>query len=193
MMGYDNRILKPSEYDAIREQPEKYKNKFILDLFLNTGMRYAELKRFVANVNDKNSGFKWFRPEEEMIILPKQATKTKIQREVILTPAFTEKLKDEIERNDGQLYPLPAYQVLDENLKRWARKAGIEMPEIIAVKTFRKTWESWLVYANKNIFYILSSQGHSNAVALKHYVKKITKWDEKEKKEIIKRTQGWGE
>ena len=155
MMGYDNRILKPSEFDAIREQPQKYKNKFILDLFLFTGMRYAELKRFIANVNGR-SEFKWFRPDEDMIILPKQATKTKIQREVILTPAFSQKLKDEIERNDGQLYPLPAYQVLDDNLKRWARKADIEMPEIIAVKTFRKTWESWLVYANKNIFYIKS-------------------------------------
>jgi len=193
MLGFDKRILKPSEFDGIRKQPKKFESKFILDLLLNTGMRYSELHRFVDNLTgETKDSFEWFNPDEDTIILPKKATKTKVQRDITLTHTFTEKLVDYMEHTDGKLH-LPTIPVLDDNLKRWGIKANIDKPTVIAVKTFRKTLESWLVFAEKNVFYILSSQGHSDAVALKHYISRVNKWNDWEKEEIIKRTRDWGE
>lgn len=191
MLGFNDRILKPSEFNGIREQPKKYESKFILDLLLNTGMRFSELKRFVENLNSENNGFEWFKPEEDTIILPKHATKTKRKREVFITPTFKTSLLQYMEIK-GHIH-LPATTVMDDNLKRWAKKADIEDPTVIAIKTFRKTIESWLCFGGKNMIYVLSSQGHSNTVALQFYIKKISKWSEEEKKDILKMTQGWGE
>ena len=187
-MGGMIRVLTPFDFDAIREQPKIYERKFLLDLMLHTGMRYVELQRFVKNVNSNND-VKWFDPERKLITLPSFATKTGKSRVVLLTPNFTTQLLQYIEIK-GEI-DIIAYQSMDDNLKRWAKKAEIKDPSIIAVKTFRKTWESWLVTADKNVLKILKSQGHTNSTALEHYI--TIGFTPEEIAEIVKRTEGWGE
>ena len=187
-MGGMIRVLTPFDFDAIHEQPKIYERKFLLDLMLHTGMRYVELQRFVKNVNSNND-VKWFDPERKLITLPSFATKTGKSRVVLLTPNFTTQLLQYIEIK-GEI-DIIAYQSMDDNLKRWAKKAEIKDPSIIAVKTFRKTWESWLVTADKNVLKILKSQGHTNSTALEHYI--TIGFTPEEIAEIVKRTDGWGE
>lgn len=187
-MGGIIRVLTPQEFDAVREQIKDYDQKFLLDLMLNTGMRYIELQRFVESINNK-SELQWFNKKRNMITLPSNATKTFQSRNVLLTSTFAEKLEQYIEIK-GEIAVI-SYQTLDNRLKRWAEKAEIDKPNIIAVKTFRKTWESWLVTADKNVLKILPSQGHTSTVALNHYL--TSGFTDEEKAEMIKRTAGWGD
>ena len=182
------RTLTPQDFDKLREQAPTYEEKFLLDLMLNTGMRYIELQRFIKSIKSKDKD-EWFDDKRKMITLPSNATKTYVSRNVLLTPEFTNVIKRELERE--QEIPIISYQTLDNRLKKWAIKADIDKPHIIAVKTFRKTWESWLVTANKSVLKILPSLGHTSTVALNHYL--TSGFTDEEKAEMIKRTAGWGE
>jgi integrase len=153
-------------------------------------MRYKELQRFADNVNKKNKNdkeFEWFDPKRNTITLPSFATKTDTQRTIILTPTFSKLLQQYI-KIKGEI-TIPTVQTMDDNLKRWAKKANIKNPNIIAVKTFRKTWESWLANSHKDALKILASQGHTDAVALKHYV--MIGFTPDEISEMERMTEGW--
>lgn len=184
-MGGIIRTLTPQDFDKLREQAPSYSEKFLLDLMLNTGARYIELQRYIKSMGNEE----WFDEKRKLITLPSNATKTYTSRNILLTPTFTDVLKREIER--GQEIPIISFQTLDNRLKKWAKKANIDKPNIISVKTFRKTWESWLVTADKNVLKILASQGHSSTVALNHYL--TSGFTDEEKEEMRQRTAGWGE
>ena len=175
------RVLDPAEYDAIKESIPKTKMQFQLDVMLNTGMRYVELQRFAKHPE-------WHLPNKKLIYLPSKFTKTRKERNVLLTPIFNEKLKMFL--GMGNILFFSSKATMGDNLKRWASKAGIDNPVNIAPKTLRKTWESWLVTADKNVLKILASQGHNSTTALMHYY--TSGFTEKDKEEIIKRTEGWG-
>ena len=185
-MGGIIRILTPVDFDKLRDQAPTSTEKFLLDMMLNTGMRYVELQRYIKSIENE----KWFDKKRNKIVLPSNATKTFVSRNVLLTPEFTNILSRELERDNPEI-PLVTYQTLDNRLKRWAINADIETPNILAVKTFRKTWESWLVSANRNVLKILSSQGHSSTTALNFYL--TCGFTKEEIDEMIERTRGWGE
>lgn len=185
-MGGIIRTLIPHDYDKLRDQAPSYSEKFLLDLMLNTGMRYVELQRYIKSIGNEE----WFDKKRKKITLPTIATKTFVSRNVLLTPEFTNTLKNELERDNPEI-PLISFQTLDNRLKKWALQANIETPNIIAVKTFRKTWESWLVSADRNVLKILSSQGHSSTTALNFYL--TSGFTKEEIDEMVERTRGWGE
>lgn len=196
-MGGEIRALTPEDFDKLREQAPSSEEKFLLDLMINTGMRYVELQRYIKSTGDikiikgiKDIKSGWFDYKRNKIVLPSNATKTFETRNVLLTPRFTDILKRELERKNTEM-PIISYQTLDNRLKKWAIKGDIDKPHIIAVKTFRKSWESWLVSADKNVLKVLASQGHRSTIALDHYL--TYGFTSEEKEEMIKRTEGWGE
>ena len=196
-MGGDIRTLTPEDFDKLKDQAPTTGEKFLLSLMLNTGMRYIEIQRYIESTKDiktiksiKDIKSGWFNEKRKMITLPSNATKTFTTRNVLLTPQFTVLLKSELERENPEI-PIISYQTLDNRLKKWAIKADIEKRNIIAVKTFRKTWESWLVTANKSALLILPSMGHTSTTALNFYLS--SGFTPEEKAEMIVRTEGWGE
>ena len=125
-------------------------------------MRYEELKRFVDNPN-------WLM-DENFIHLPigsslKHKCKQK-ERYVRLNGLGREVILNLLQSNRNP----PTRQTLNDNLKRWCLDAGID-DKGICPKCFRKTWESWLVFSYpERLLEILLSQGHTEAVSLKHYL-----------------------
>lgn len=189
------RVLKPSEYKLIRQQTKNLDSEFLLELLLNTGMRYSEIVRLIKNINENidknhkiNNDKTWFRKEDKKIDLPTIATKTGRARSVSLTPNFTNIMDYHIRRG-GKIY-IPTYQGMNQNLRRWAKKAEIDRPQIIGIRTFRKTWESWLVLSDKNWGRILNSQGHKDTIALQHYIS-LKEFKETDKEEIKEYVAGW--
>ena len=77
-------------------------------------------------------------------------------------------------------------------LKTAVRRSGLKIPEgaIVSVKTFRKTYESWLVVTYpESIPLIAMCQGHSEPTAMKYYLN--IPFDKDEKKEIREHLVGW--
>ena len=57
-------------------------------------------------------------------------------------------------------------------------------------KTFRKTWESWLVfYYSDKVLQIALSQGHTTITQYEHYVN--IPFEEYDRKEMRKWVEGW--
>jgi integrase len=67
-------------------------------------------------------------------------------------------------------FAVPSYPTILENLRRWGKRANIDLTSLSA-KVFRHTYESWLVfyYPEKSLS-ILQSTGHTQSVALQHYL-----------------------
>jgi hypothetical protein len=88
------------------------------------------------------------------------------------------------------------------SLIRWSEKAGLApLPGAseedynycgINVRTTRKTWESWLMTAYPNrAVEIAMSQGHTESIAIKHYLN--CSFTKEEKMGIMDEVTGWGE
>ena len=132
----DIRILRPDEYHSLREGSKKLSNQIWLDAMLLTGMRYEELRRLQQYPSWFKGGYidmpkgngnktkKYARQRERAIHLSTMGK--------VILPIFLQ----------GKV--LPSRQSMDINLKRWAWNAPMNDTDI-SVKTFRKTWESWMV------------------------------------------------
>lgn len=158
----NTRILTPREFKKLLGAIPKAHHKGLVKSLLFTGMRYEEMKRFIDNPQ-------WLM-QEAFIHLPKGASLKKRckqrERYVRLSPLGKEVITNLL--NNGNR--LPSRQSLTQSLKRWSIDAGIGDTGI-CVKCFRKTWESWLIFSYpERILEILLSQGHSEAIALKHYL-----------------------
>lgn len=103
------RVLTPVEYDAIKIAIATHKMQFQLDVMLNTGMRYVELQRFAKHPE-------WHLPNKKLIYLPSKFTKTKKERNVLLTPVFNETLKMFL--GMGNTLYFSAKSTMGMNLKR---------------------------------------------------------------------------
>ena len=173
----EHRILTPSEYEALRKNTPKYSHRLIIDSLLFTGARYSELKWVFANLTS-------FDPINRAIKLPGKATKTKKARVIHLTPTYTKTLDDFV--RSGQELKIPDQVSMNRNLKRWSNV--IERPP--TVKTFRKTWESWLLFVGFHSMPVALSQGHKEIISYDHYAN----LDPRLKSEVdkVKRyTEGW--
>lgn len=173
-------ILIPSEYDILYNSIEKPRLQMLLDTLLNTGMRYQELRNFANNK-------KWFDNKNRAIVLPQSATKTKRGRTIHLTPEFNKNLTLYLSNSNLEVSTRIA---MNENLKRWCKPLKSKLSFIPTVKTFRKTWESWLLFAEYDSTKVAANQGHTTTIQLNHYLNFSSKL-KSEKQLVIDKTKGW--
>ncbi|MHC1600646.1 MAG: site-specific integrase [Candidatus Methanospirareceae archaeon] len=174
------RILRPHEFELLREGAKKTENKTLLDGCLLLGARYKECQNIQNNP-------RWF--DGNFVHLPSEVQKKVKRRQVerwirlssmgkTILPYFFENKKR-----------LPSIQAWDSSLREWGRKGGLDVVGISA-RTLRKTYESWLIFyypAATNLVYL--SQGHTTLTSLQHYIN--LPFIEEDKKEMSKWVEGW--
>jgi len=185
------RILIPSEWEALKDSIEKSRLRIVVEGLLFTGMRYSEYERF-------SNHLEWFDARNRAISLPAKATKTGRDRTIHLTPQFTKDLS--LYLREHKKLEVPSIQAMNMNLKRWyyasidiiegegsARQGYQPTP-----KTFRKTWESWLLasYPDRSMAIALS-QGHSELISYGHYMNLDPRL-KSEMDRVRELTKGWG-
>lgn len=168
------KILSPSEYEQLLLGIPKVENRFLVETMLNTGMRYEELRRF-------KSGF--FNSKTRDITLPAAITKTKRGRCVQLTPQYSKML--EVFLSYAKL-EFPGRATMNANLDRWSKNLNWS-PDC---KTFRKTIETWLIYAGYDAFKVAISQGHTTTIQIAHY-QNMSSCLKNEFERVKKFTEGW--
>lgn len=179
------KILIPSEYQALLDMIEKERLRIVIETLMNTGMRYSELSYFARHLN------KTFDSKNNAISLPVEATKTKRERVVHLTPTFSKRLYQYL--REHKVLDVPTRRTMDTNLTRWWYDAGHTMCQgwEPSVKTFRKTWESLLLAAGYQSMQVALSQGHSELISYGHYANLDPRL-KSEMEAVRKITEGWG-
>ena len=180
------RILRPTEYDSLLEaiyrKNGKYHYREILNALLYIGMRYVELVRFRSHPE-------WFDKKAKAIYLPPEASRKKKrtlrERYVYLSTQGITHVENFILYVDC----LPGRETLDNTLRIWGKKTGLG-ERGITVKSFRKTWESWLVVSYPMALPLIAmSQGHTLFTAMEHYLN--LPFTREDIEEIRIRTAGW--
>ena len=173
------RILRPSEYEKLREGAETLDNQTRLDGLLLTGLRYVEADRLQEHPDWVDGRF---------VHLPEYAQKKvkRKQRErwirlsskgVSILPYFFKSK------------PLPNWKGWTQNLQRWAERAGLD-PKGLGPKTTRKSWESWLVSSYPDrVLEVFLSQGHTQMTALSHYLN--LPFTSSDKANMVEWVSGW--
>ena len=176
------RILRPSEYEAIRDAVPKMYHQIILDTALLTGMRWVELQRFSAHAE-------WYDSQGGYIYLPPEASQKRKRRMKERYVYLSSRGKAIVPLFLKVRAKVPSRTTWNENLKRWAERAGID-PVGLSAKSTRKTWESWLVatYPDR-VLLIAMSQGHTQLTAMNHYLN--LPFSEEDRKRIKEYTAGW--
>jgi integrase len=198
------RVLIPSEFEALMRVITKDSLKKLVQVLLLTGMRYVEVLRL-----KKYPGC--FDPNRKVIHF-KSGKKAAVNNEryIHLTPAGVTAVQAFID-DERVTYPSPQGMTL--NLVRWSALAGLEAsPELVneiynkgandgrmrkntggmSVKTFRKSWESWLAISFPyKLDMIALSQGHETGTAIAHYL--AVPFSDDEKAQILTYTAGWME
>ena len=192
------RILIPSEWEALKDSIEKSRLRIVVEGLLFTGMRYSEYERF-------SNHLEWFDARNRAISLPAKASKTGRDRTIHLTPQFTKDMS--LYLREHKRLEVPSIQAMNKNLERWYWKIGAfgtrndEFHDTFwspTPKTFRKTWESWLLFTKQDdgrpkydSLMIAHSQGHTQTIQLNHYMNMSARL--KSEAEAVKRlTEGWG-
>lgn len=167
------RILSPSEYKLLLASIPKLENRIRVETMMNTGMRYSELQEFSDHPD-------WFHPKDRCIVIPgaslKQGKATRSTRSkrnkrkaytrdrtVHLTPVFSERLEMYL---SSHKLKFPDRKTMGMNLRRWYPDGSPWSP---LPKTFRKTWETWLIFAGYDSMKVAVSQGHTQTVQIAHY------------------------
>ena len=172
------RILRPSEFEVLRESMDNDTKRIATSLLL-TGMRYAELQRFRMNPDWLDGKFIYLPRGSMLKVKAKQkerAIRLSDMGKTLITDFFQSSL------------PLPDLPAFDMKVMRLSRKVLEGNP--VNNKTFRKTWESWLVfyYPDKSL-QIALSQGHTTVTQYEHYLN--MPFDEEDRKEMRKWVEGW--
>jgi len=178
------RIFRPNETRQIIENIPKVEHKTMFKALLFSGMRHIEMQRFQKHPE-------WFNGTN--IYLPVLAQKKKKRKQKDRTVHLSAAGKEVIYAFINLKKRLPNYSAWDENLKRWGKKAGVEVDVsqgIISAKSTRKTYESYLVsYFPHLTMQIAMSQGHTSITAMQHYLN--TGFDERDKLEMKDFVEGW--
>ena len=157
------RVLRPSEYFALWNASKKFQNQIVLDCMLLTAGRLTELREMQVNRQ-------WFDFDTNSIHVkehkPKRLYRGIKDRYIHLSTMGSTVVKTFLYNG----FAVPSYPTILENLRRWGKRANIDLTSLSA-KVFRHTYESWLVfyYPEKSLS-ILQSTGHSQSVALQHYL-----------------------
>lgn len=174
-------IFTPENYEKLRDKM-RIKHRVLSDFLLMTGMRYVEAKKVKKQ---------WYNKNAKKIHLPREADakpkRTTPDRYVHLSTAG----KRAVDRYFEEEYKFPTYIAFDQILKRIGKQTGfLEKGKTISVKSFRKTWESWLVaiYPERQATIALN-QGHTSTTAMIHYLN--IGFSAEERKQISEQVSGW--
>ena len=175
---FEVRILRPSEWEILRDALD-INMKRICTSLLATGMRYAELQRFRENPEWLDGRFVHLPRGSVMKVKAKQK-----ERAIRLSDIGKTLISDLFQAP----HPLPELPAFDMKLRRLSKRILEGVP--VNNKTFRKTWESWLVfyYPDKSL-QIALSQGHTTVTQYEHYVN--IPFEECDRKEMRKWVEGW--
>lgn len=170
------RILRPKEYEAIRNQAGEH--QINLDCLLLTGLRYQEAKELQKHPD-------WF--DGDFIHLPE--TKAKRQRQQMERFVRLSNLGKHLLPMFFKSKKLPHRKNWYNNLQLWSRKAQLD-PTGIGIKVTRKTWESWLMFCYPHrVSDIMLSQGHTLLTSIQHY--QGLPFNEEDKKIMLKYITGY--
>lgn len=175
--GDDTAVFRPSEVRKLQYGIPKTINKQRFDVLFYTGCRYTELQECHRKYNRiEGNSLK--------VINTKALVKNKY-RYVVLNNQGRRAVEDYFKHDK----PLPTYSSWFFGLKRWCRKIGID-DNGVGLKSTRKTWESYLVTKYpEQIEKIFLSQGHTELVALKHYL--TIPFSKEDKDEMTYYVEGW--
>lgn len=143
-----------------------FRNKCIIYVMLDTGMRTCEILRIHDNSLDLKN---------KRIILTQQDTKTKRERIVYLKTATCTMLKDwlEIKPDNWQDYLFPNYEGkklninrLDIDFKKYSEESGVK----ITPYQLRHTYASMVAEEGCDAFLLQQMMGHSNMSMTKRYI-----------------------
>ena len=175
---FEVRILRPSEWEILRDNLD-INMKRICTSPMVTGMRYAELQRFRENPDWLDGRFIYLPRGSMMKVKAKQE-----ERAIRLSDIGKTFISDLFPAP----HPLPELPAFDTKLRRLSKRI-IEGPPVNN-KTFRKTWESWLVfYYPDKVLQIALNQGHTTVTQYEHYVN--IPFEEYDRKEMRKWVEGW--
>ena len=170
------------EYKAIWNASKKFQNQIVLDCMLLTAGRLTELREMQINRQ-------WFDFTNNSIHVKEHKIK-RMERGVLdryIHLSIKGSVIVQTFLHNG--FKIPSYPTIQENLRRWATASGIST-ESLSAKTFRKTYESWLVFSfPEKSLSILQSTGHTQSVALSHYLN--MPFTEKDKLEMSEYVTGW--
>jgi hypothetical protein len=171
------RILRPSEFKRIYDTIPKIDHKDKFEALLYTGCRYVELQ-WLYKHKDAFQG--------NTILMPSTKPEARHKQRYIRLNANGIRAVTYFLRSK---HNLPDYSGWDENLIRWAKKAGLDTRGICC-KSTRKTWESWLATMYPNNFQqIFLSQGHTERVSMEYYL--MLPFQEMDKVDMRFYTDGW--
>ncbi|OLE74583.1 hypothetical protein AUG19_08405 [archaeon 13_1_20CM_2_54_9] len=154
------RILRPVEYEQLREGAATLENQTRSDALLLTGLRYIEAQRLQTNPKWVDGRFIHLPPSAQ-----RKAKRQQRERWVRLSSKGASLLPYFFKTK-----PLPIWKGWTQNMERWATKAGLD-PAGLGPKTLRKSWESWLVASYpERVLEVFLSQGHTQMTALSHYL-----------------------
>jgi hypothetical protein len=178
--GFKIRILTPYDYDTYVVHIDKDYLRTVFNIAFWSGMRYVEVQRLHRHPE-------WWLRERRTIYLPREAQK-KVKR---VAPERYIPVPPQIQNELPYFFKNrkpPSLKVWNDNLKRWARKAGFDTLGITAKMT-RASIESWMYAAGMLPSVICQRQGHDKLTSLNHYM--AIPFTEAEKAEIKKRLAGW--
>ena len=178
--GHKIRILTPLDYDKYVVNIDKDYLRTIFNICFWSGMRYVEVQRLYKHPE-------WVLKERRTIYLPREAQqkvkRISPERYIPIPPQITGELAYFFKNTKT-----PTLKVWNDNLKRWAKKAGFDLIGI-SPKMTRASIESWMYQADIEPGRICQRQGHDRITSLNHYM--ATPFTEAEKIEIKKRLAGW--
>ena len=175
---FEVRILRPMEFEKLRDAMDPDTRKICTALLL-TGMRYAELCRFRENPDWLDGKFVYL-PRGSML---KVGAKQR-ERAIRLSDMGKTLVPDLFQSS----FPLSKLPALDMKMRRLSKRI-LEGPPVNN-KTFRKTWESWLVfYYPDKALQIALSQSHTTTTQYEHYLN--IPFDDDDGKEMRKWVEGW--
>ena len=169
----DTLILRPKEFKQIRESCDR-RHQIIMDCLLYTGMRYAELLRLREHPE-------WF--DGQFIHLPPDEGQKKAKR---TSPGRWVRLSIQGRKAVESLFDI---QLPSNNSINQYFNYNFHIPDF-TVKSFRKTYESWLVYYYpQQQLEVAMSQGHTMMTQIRHYLNlPFTDRDKLEMREFV---EGW--
>ena len=175
---FEVRILRPVEFEKLRDAMDPDTRKICTALLL-TGMRYAGLKRLRENSDWLDGKFVHL-PRESML-----KVKAKQRERAMRLSDMGKTLVPDLFQSS---FPLPKLPALGMKLRRLSKRILEGSP--VNNKTFRKTWESWLVfyYPDKSL-QIALSQGHTTTTQYEHYLN--IPFADEDRREMRKWVEGW--
>ena len=132
------RILRPQEYEALRDAIPRVEHQVLLDTALLTGMRWGELQRFSAHAE-------WYDPRGGYIYLPPEASRKRTRKMRERYVYLSSRGRAIVPLFLKMRVPVPHRVTWNEDLRRWARSAGLDPTGLSAedVKRIKEYTAGW--------------------------------------------------